>query len=154
MAAELRPLSESALPGFLARANAEYRRERIEAGDTPEYADERVAASNEQYFPGGQPAQGQLVFEVVDGDEVVGVLWVGVIDAARPREWWVFDIEIDEGYRRRGYGRAAMLLAEEAARSHGAVKLGLNVFGHNTVAQGLYASLDYDITAITMAKPL
>jgi ribosomal protein S18 acetylase RimI-like enzyme len=154
MAAELRPLSESGLPGFLARANAEYRRERIEAGDSPEYADERVASSNEQYFPGGRPAEGQLVFEVVESGETVGMLWLGVIDRARPNEWWVFDIEIDEGHRGQGHGRAAMQLAEGVAREHGATKLGLNVFGHNTVAQRLYASLGYDVTAINMAKPL
>ena len=154
MPVDLRPLAEAGLTEFIARSNAGYRQERIDAGDSPEYADERVAASNEQYFPGGAPAEGQLVFEVVADDEVVGVLWLGVIDPVRPTEWWVFDVEIDEEHRGHGHGRAAMLLAEEVAAAQGGTKLGLNVFGHNTVARGLYDSLGYEVTATNMAKPL
>lgn len=154
MAVALRPLADEGLDAFVAHSNAEYRRERIESGDTPEYADERVAASNAQYVPDGRPADGQHFFDVVEDDEVVGALWIGVLDEVRPREWWVFEIEIAEAHRGRGLGRAAMLLAEEEARARGAEKLGLNVFGHNTVAQGLYTSLGYAVTAINMAKPL
>ncbi|MCS5717942.1 GNAT family N-acetyltransferase [Herbiconiux sp. CPCC 205763] len=140
---------------WLERHSAEYVRERMAAGDSAEYANERATESNAQYFPDGAPAEGQLVFEVVTGDgEFVGVLWIGPMSPRHPQEWWVFDIEIDEAYRGRGVGRETMLLAETEARAHGAVKLGLNVFGHNTVAQRLYTSLGYETTAITMAKPL
>jgi ribosomal protein S18 acetylase RimI-like enzyme len=154
MTVRVHPLQPSELAGFIARSNAEYRRERIDAGDSPEYADERVRESNEQYFPGGRPASGHLVLRVLADDEPVGVLWLGPFAPAHPHDWWVFDVEIDEAHRGRGYGRAAMRLAEERARAHGAVKLGLNVFGHNTVARGLYESLGYGTTAITMAKTL
>jgi ribosomal protein S18 acetylase RimI-like enzyme len=143
-----------ALSAWIARSNSEYVRERMAAGDSAEYAEERAAESNAQYFPDGRPAEGQLVVEVVEEGEVVGVLWIGPMSPRHPHEWWVFDIEIAEAHRGRGLGRATMLLAEDAAREHGAVKLGLNVFGHNTVAQGLYRSLGYETTAINMAKPL
>jgi len=66
----------------------------------------------------------------------------------------VMDIEIREEFRRRGYGRATMLLAEEAARNHGATYLGLNVFGHNPNARALYESLGYESQSIRMRKPL
>jgi ribosomal protein S18 acetylase RimI-like enzyme len=160
MPVDLRPLAEEGLAEFIARSNAEYRRERIDSGDSPEYAAERAEESDARYFPGGRPAEGQLLFEVIvpgeagSDPEVVGVLWVGVVDPVRPAEWWVFDIEIAEEHRGHGYGRAAMLLAERVAAEHGATKLGLNVFGHNTVARGLYDSLGYEVTATNMAKPL
>ncbi|WP_411731667.1 hypothetical protein [Paeniglutamicibacter sp.] len=47
-----------------------------------------------------------------------------------------------------------MLLAEQKAKSAGAVELGLNVFGYNTGARKLYESLGYEPPSIRMAKPL
>ena len=61
---------------------------------------------------------------------------------------------IDEEFRGRGYGREAMLLAEQLARREGALTLGLNVFGHNQVARTLYSSLGYEETAVQMRKAL
>jgi len=160
MGVMLRAMGAGALAAFLERSSAEYVRERIEAGDSPEYAAERAAQSNAEYFPGGRPAEGQLVFEVVDGSEradggeVVGTIWLGPFSLEHPTAWWVFDVEIVAERRGHGYGRLAMQLAEVEAREHGAEKLGLNVFGHNAVAQNLYRSLGYETTAINMAKPL
>lgn len=154
MTVTVQPLRPAEWPAFIARSNAEYRRERIEAGDSPEYAEKRAAQSNEQFFPDGRPAEGQQVLRVLEDGHPVGSLWLGPFDPEHPRDWWVFDIEIDPENRGRGLGRAAMLQAEEVARAHGAVKLGLNVFGPNTVAQGLYRSLGYETTAINLAKAL
>ncbi|WP_290804035.1 GNAT family N-acetyltransferase [Herbiconiux sp.] len=152
-------MGAGALGAFLERSSAEYVRERIEAGDSPEYAAERAAQSNAEYFPDGKPAEGQLIFDVVDdsqgeGGEVVGTIWIGPFSLEHPTAWWVFDVEIVADKRGQGYGRLAMQLAEVAAREHGAEKLGLNVFGHNSVAQNLYRSLGYETTAINMAKSL
>ena len=139
---------------WLASSHDEYLRERIAAGDSPEYAQQRADEADAEYFPDGRPAEGQQVYQVVDGDDVVGVLWIGPVSLQRPHEWWVFDIAIHEPHRGKGLGRATMLLAESEARRLGAVKLGLNVFGHNRVAQNLYTSLGYEPTAINMAKTL
>ena len=67
---------------------------------------------------------------------------------------WVYNIEVDPAFRGRGYGRAAMILAEEEARSRGMTSLGLNVHGQNTVARSMYDSLGYGVTALQMKKPL
>ncbi|WP_066041416.1 GNAT family N-acetyltransferase [Herbiconiux solani] len=154
MTLRLQAMDEDALAGFIAASNAGYRQERIDSGDTEAYADERVAEANAQYFPGGRPAEGQLIFEVLDDDTPVGTLWIGPLSDSRPGEWWVFDVEIREEHRGKGFGRGAMLLAEQEAKAHGAEKLGLNVFGHNTIARGLYESLGYLVTAQNMARPL
>ncbi len=154
MAVTLRPMPDEALAAWRANADAEYVRERIEAGDSPDYARKRADESSTEYFPDGRPAAGQLVFEVMDGDAVVGALWLGPVSPERPAEWWVFDVEIAAAHRGQGYGRAAMTLGEGEARQRGATKLGLNVFAHNAVAHGLYSSLGYEPTAINMSKPL
>ena len=147
-------MPDEALSGWLDTSNAHYEAERLANGDSPELAAQKARQSREQYFPGDRPIEPHVVFQVLFHDQPVGVLWLGPLDAERSNEWWVFDIEIDESQRGKGFGRAAMQLAEVVAAQHGATKLGLNVFGSNTVAQALYASLDYATTAITMWKPL
>jgi ribosomal protein S18 acetylase RimI-like enzyme len=67
---------------------------------------------------------------------------------------WVYDVEIAEGFRGRGYGRAAMLLAEDEARARGMTSLGLNVHGQNRVARSLYEDIGYQLTTLQMKKPL
>ena len=64
------------------------------------------------------------------------------------------DIVIDEPYRRRGYGQAAMLALEDSVRSLGLRGIALHVFGHNTAARALYERLGYTVTNINMAKRL
>ena len=60
--------------------------------------------------------------------------------------------EIDEAFRGRGLGRAAMVFAEQEAQRLGIAKVALNVFGGNEVARGLYRSLGYAETAVHMEK--
>lgn len=47
-----------------------------------------------------------------------------------------------------------MRFSEDYARSQGAETLGLNVFGFNTTARGLYESLGYETTSVKMRKQL
>jgi GNAT superfamily N-acetyltransferase len=56
---------------------------------------------------------------------------------------FLHDIEVDEPHRGKGYGRALLTAAEEAARSRGVSALELNVFGGNATSIGLYESAGY-----------
>lgn len=56
---------------------------------------------------------------------------------------FTFDVAVHASRRGRGLGRAAMLVVERAALEVGDRQLGLNVFGDNNVATGLYRSLGY-----------
>ena len=67
---------------------------------------------------------------------------------------FIYDVEIDEAHRGKGYGRAAMELAEEQARALGIGRIELNVFGGNEVARKLYLSLGYVETSVQMGKDL
>jgi ribosomal protein S18 acetylase RimI-like enzyme len=146
-------LDPAALAEWLVETRTSYVEQRIEAGDSPDEAEANASRSLEQLVPGGSPAPGQLIGRLRLGDETVGRLWVGPA-GPDPERWWVWDIAIREDQRGRGLGRQAMVLAEELARSHGATTIGLNVFGQNQIARGLYASLDYREQAVQMRKSL
>jgi ribosomal protein S18 acetylase RimI-like enzyme len=78
----------------------------------------------------------KLWFVVDDGNEVVGNLWVNVSEERASA--FIFDIEIREEHRGKGYARQALALLEDTLRMLGIRRLGLNVFDDNTVAQHLY----------------
>jgi len=89
-----------------------------------------------------------------DGGAQVGTLWWEESDKAGGRQAYVYNIEIDEHARRRGYARAAFQELERVAREHGIHHLGLHVFGHNHGARRLYDELGFEPTSITMRKIL
>jgi GNAT superfamily N-acetyltransferase len=147
-------MDRSEISAFLIASRQGYVAERVASGD-PELtaaraADEQLAAA----FPGGEPGHGHRVFCIEEEGISVGSLWLGPTSSNDPASRWVWDIEIDEKYRGRGYGRAAMSLAEREATAGGATTLGLNVFGANSIARRLYDSLGYEVMAIRMAKRL
>ena len=128
---------------------AEYIAHRMLAGETREVAEDNAERSRSENFPGGVPKASHRVFDVVDDDELVGYLWIGPrLDGSD--QWWVYDVEILEEYRRRGFARAALELGHAEARELGAAAIGLNVFAFNEGARKLYESLGYEPTAIQM----
>jgi len=82
----------------------------------------------------------------------VGVLWLGT--TTRTPERSSTTSRIDAAERGRGFGRAAMLASEHLALAAGDRTIGLNVFGHNEVARGLYESLGYRVTDRTVGREL
>jgi ribosomal protein S18 acetylase RimI-like enzyme len=133
---------------------ASYVEERIGAGESRESAWAAASAQQEQLFPGGVPAEGQHVMDLVHDGVAVGVLWIGRSLGGDEDTWFVFYVEIDEAHRGQGLGREAMLAAEAWASSHGGSRIALNVFGPNTVARELYDSLGYQVLATGMYKDL
>jgi len=131
-----------------------YIAERIKAGERPEDAHRVSESQFGQLFPGGAPADDQHVMNVVADEATVGTLWMGRPFSGDSATWFVFDIEIAEEARGRGYGRAAMEAAEVWTRAHGGTRVALNVFGPNLIARALYDSLGYEVQAISMFKEL
>jgi ribosomal protein S18 acetylase RimI-like enzyme len=145
---------QSEFEQFLDASRAAYVQECVASGDDRAVA---VKAAGEQMaamFPAGRPAPGHRLYRLEEDGRPVGSLWIGPASSSQPDSCWVWDIVIDEAQRGRGLGKAAMLLAEDEARAAGATELGLNVFGHNTVARRLYESLGYTPVSIRMVKPL
>jgi ribosomal protein S18 acetylase RimI-like enzyme len=102
-------------------------------------------------MPDGLGTEGQHLLVAESEGERVGIVWVGARQD-RADLWWVWDLEIDEGFRGRGLGRAAMLAAEAYVKERGVDRLGLNVFGGNAAAIRLYDDLGYGVDAQQMSK--
>jgi len=154
-ALRLRPVTQAEYDEWLPRQMAGYA-ELIAASGALSLDDawEKARRDTARVFTAGLDSPGQLVFRVLAGDEPVGTLWLAVPGQDDPTMAWVYDIEIEPGYRGRGYGRAAMLAAEAEARARGMSSIGLNVHGQNTVARSLYDSLGYATMALQMKKAL
>lgn len=122
-----------------------------------EAAREKARQDRARFLPDGLATEHHrlLVAENTAG-HVVGHAWVGL---GEPRTGatdtaWLYDISVEEPYRRSGYGRAILTAVEAVAREMGAVRLGLNVYGHNAPAISLYQTSGYGVTAQQMAKRL
>jgi ribosomal protein S18 acetylase RimI-like enzyme len=155
MKVELRPMRDDEFTAWLPKMREDYGQAMVDdAGITPEGAKAKAAADIEQLFPALQPSADQLVFVVEVDGEPVGELWLAERDDFGRRTLFIYDIQVEEAHRGRGYAKAAMRLAEEEARRRGIRRLALNVFGRNTVARRLYQSLGYEENAIAMSKSL
>lgn len=151
---EFRYKTEQELAAWLPPMMADYLKERIAAGEESEVAAAHVAAQTEQLFPGNAPAEGHHVMNIVDGEIVIGTMWLGRPALEARDTWFVFDVQVNEEARGRGYGRAAMEAAERWTFQHGGTRIALNVFGPNVVARSLYDSLGYRVTTTAMYKDL
>jgi ribosomal protein S18 acetylase RimI-like enzyme len=98
-----------------------------------------------------QPA-GHSVFVIEVEGEPVGHLWLAERRDAYEPTLSVYDVDVDEPYRGRGYGKAAMVLAEEEARRRGLTRIALHVGARNDVARNLYRSLGFEENEVAMSK--
>ncbi|HEY4225050.1 MAG TPA: GNAT family N-acetyltransferase [Pseudolysinimonas sp.] len=152
MTASVRPMTGAEFAAFLVVQREEYAADVAQANAIPleaalAQADEQMAG----FLPDGMRTAGHRLLVVLDGDRPIGQLWIGP-HPRRSDHAYVYEIVIDEADRGRGFGRDAMLAAEELARADGALAIGLNVFGFNERARGLYASLGYDVASLQMLK--
>jgi GNAT superfamily N-acetyltransferase len=155
MSVSLVPVAPEQFPSWRERSCAEYEADLIALGETPQEARQHAIDSMERAFPANVSTVSNAVFDLVDDTgEAVGYLWVGRDASSDITSWWVWDVVVDPAHRGKGLGRTAMQLAEDYARSQGALTLGLSVFGFNRVARGLYESLGYETTSVKMRKRL
>jgi ribosomal protein S18 acetylase RimI-like enzyme len=157
MSATIRPLRDDEYGDWRRLSRERYADDMVENGGfTPEDAREKSEKDFALTMPDGLATPGQHVFavEAPDGD-VVGHVWLGERQTRdEGRVAFVYEIRLDEQQRGKGYGRNAMLLLEDEARSLGLDRIELNVFGGNAVARGLYRSIGYEERAVTMGKRL
>jgi ribosomal protein S18 acetylase RimI-like enzyme len=142
-------------PAFVAASKAEYAHDiEVHGGQTPQAAQAKAEADFPAVLPSGLETPGHAIFVVEADGEAIGRLWLAEREMGGRRTLFIYDISIDPQRQGRGYGRAAMRLAEDEAHSRGIGRLELNVFGGNDVARGLYRSLGYVETSVQMAKDL
>lgn len=108
-----------------------------------------------ELLPAGIRTDGMLFFTAVAEGQVVGWIWLCLPGHfGRPAMAWIYDVEVDAPHRGRGYGRAILTAAEAELSRLGVTRVGLNVFGDNTVALRLYQGLGYEVMSQQMAKVL
>jgi ribosomal protein S18 acetylase RimI-like enzyme len=153
--ARLRPMREDEFPGFRADSVIAYAQGiEQQGGQTAEFARRKSEEDHAAVLPDGLSTPGHTLWIVEAAGERVGVLWLAERDSGGRRVIYIYDVEIDEAHRGKGYGRAAMELAERQARAAGIGRIELNVFGGNEVARKLYRSLGYVETSVQMAIDL
>jgi ribosomal protein S18 acetylase RimI-like enzyme len=108
----------------------------------------------DELLPDGVDTPDTLLLVAEDAGRPVGWIWLSLPGANNRDAAWVYDIEVAQDERGKGYGRAIMRAAEAELVARGVPRLALNVFAHNTVARRLYESLGFEVTAQRMIKKL
>jgi ribosomal protein S18 acetylase RimI-like enzyme len=153
---EVRPMTDEEFAEWLPTMRDRYAEDiRENAGASADKALAKAEADIERLFPGGKRSEQQLVHVIEAEGRNAGVLWFTEReDELTGRGLWIYEIRVDEAFRRRGLGREAMQFVEEEARRRGLSGVTLNVFGGNVAARSLYQSLGYEEVAVFMRKPL
>ncbi len=149
---KIRAMTQEEFSVYRRRSIGEYAAEHVRAGNwNPEQAEQRAAEETDELLPDSVDTAGMVLLVGETGGEVVGLVWVGRAPGKRAG-WWIYDIEVVADQRGRGYGRALLEAAEREAQGRGGDSIGLNVFGGNDIARGLYESSGYQVASIQMRK--
>ena len=148
----IRPLYEHEYDAFVARGLAFYVDDMVRAGVDHDVARAKADKDLPQLLPDGLATPHHFMYAIEDDGRFAGYLWLCDRDGELGHSLFVYAVEVDEEFRGRGLGRAAMVFAEDEARRLGIGKVALNVFGGNAVARHLYLSLGYTETAVHMEK--
>jgi ribosomal protein S18 acetylase RimI-like enzyme len=131
-----------------------YAEERVRSGQwAVEGALERARSDGEKLLTKGAATPGHYIRSVValtGTKPVVGSLWWAERDHPGGRTGYIFDVGIDEAFRRQGYARAALELLSRRCREQGLRSLGLHVFAYKTGALALYEGIGFETTSHNM----
>jgi GNAT superfamily N-acetyltransferase len=148
-------MTASEFEHFLSRSIPEYADEKVKAGNwTTEEALERSRASHGELLPDGLNSPRQHLFTIESDGRVAGRVWLCSDPTIAGGAGFIYDLFVEEAFRRQGVATAAMTLLEREARRLGLRALALHVFGFNVPARSLYQKLGYEITNVNMAKPI
>ena len=153
---KLHPMSQEQYFFYLKADLPRYAAENVQAGFWSETeALVRAKETYDRFLPHGVETPGQHLYMICNQyEEEIGMIWIGTQPGGVKASGFVYNLYIEEGFRRQGYGRAAMVAAEEQARELGWTSLALHVFGHNQAARKLYESLGYEVRSMNMVKQL
>ena len=147
-------MDEATYQAWREASQRNYASEKVKAGNwQPDDAKRLSREAFDQLLPVGRATAGQEIRAMVnDAGEKVGHAWFTIEDREPGRVVFIYDIEVDEAQRRRGYGRLALDEIDAYAREHGCMGVMLHVFGYNEAARNLYRSQGYEETNVIMLK--
>lgn len=149
----LRPMRADEYSAWAEQGERDYVSQMVEFGGMErEHAAAKAILDFATVLPEGLQTKGHWMHVIEADGQAVGFLWFAERDLDGRQTAFLYDVQIDEHARGRGYGRAAMLEFEREAVRRGLHHLTLNVFGSNAPARGLYSSLGWAEMAVTMTK--
>ncbi len=153
---QLKPMSENEFNQYLEVAIADYAQEHVKGGRWT--ADEAPAAAQAEFdhlLPDGLATENHHIYSITaEGEsQPVGMLWFAVRNQGGPKAF-IYDVQVYESFRRRGYATEAFQVFEDKVRQLGLDTISLHVFGHNHAARDLYKKLGYTETNVMMSKTL
>ncbi|MFF0374021.1 GNAT family N-acetyltransferase [Actinoplanes missouriensis] len=146
----LEPMTEDQYQPWRSEDEAHFTQSLTASGQSPQEAAGNAADTYKDLLPQGFATPDNHFWYAFDGDRRVGFLWIKVTRGTA----FIYNIAVEPDVRRRGYGRAIMLAAEDWCRDNGVTRIGLHVFAHNTGARALYEQLGFVETGRRMAKDL
>ena len=152
----LEPMTQTEFESYLEPAIADYAEGHVADGQwAPAEALEKARKEFQDLLPQGIQTPDQYLFTLVnDAQQKVGMLWFALRGVPGHGSAWVYDVRIDDAFRRHGYGSAAFGEMEKKVRALGGNKIALHVFGSNHAAREMYEKLGYETTNVLMAKTL
>ncbi len=151
----LRPLTPDEYAAWYPRSILAFAADKVQNGSWPEEsAVARARADFERLLPRGLATPDAWLFRIEADGAGVGILWLARVDDAPPDSAFIYDFEIDEDRRRRGYGRLALRALDETARELGFRSIALHAFGFNDGARSLYRRAGYVETSVNMSRDL
>ncbi|HEY1484671.1 MAG TPA: GNAT family N-acetyltransferase [Micromonosporaceae bacterium] len=137
-----RPMREPELDRLLDAAMRSFAASTADSGLLgPDDAKGRARAQFGPQLSSGLSTEGNSFWTLDLGPDPVASIWLRHSTPAETS--FVCYVQVDEAFRGRGLGRAAMQFAERVSVEAGDTYLGLSVFGANTVAVNLYTRLGY-----------
>lgn len=138
---------------YLDKSIKTYTEKKVKSGNWKK--DDSLSLPQSEYnklLPDGINTINNYLFSIIaENNNVVGMIWINKKDS---NSYFIYDICINDKFQGKGYGLMAMTEAENFAKSLGAEKIGLHVFGHNNRSIKLYEKLGYKATKISMSKQL
>jgi ribosomal protein S18 acetylase RimI-like enzyme len=152
---ELVPMTAEQYEDYLDILLPDYAQEHVKAGNwAEEGALERAREEMDTYLPDGVATDDHYLYTLVDPElnAAVGILWYAIRGPEHNRQAFVYDIKIDDQFRRRGYASQAFQKMETMVKEMGINVIGLHVFGNNYGAIAMYEKLGFEVTDLMMRK--
>ena len=144
----LEPMAEALIHEFVQSSVESFAQDQVRVGN---WARSEVAQKREELLgellPNGPSTEGHVFWQIVEDrtGHTVGRIWFSERDGGQETVGFVCNLVVDEPYRGRGYGKAAMIRLEQRAAAMGLGLICLDVFAENRIARKLYGGLGYQV---------
>lgn len=154
---KLETMTEAEYSDFMEISIKDHIAKQIEAGFWPhDEAEAKMLAMRQQVIPQERDTPNHYFYSIKDSDQAdtVGGFWFAVMQKEGKQFIIVFDIQVYEAFRRKGYGSQAFSLMEDHARELGVGTIMLYVHPQNHAARAMYLKLGYQGSETELTKAI